>query len=77
MDTSYSALELARAAGYFVRPVESGGLTVHEELHTMDVGPLADDLEILRVAYRHLRAPVAARPADWCVVSQVKRLRTA
>lgn len=56
-----TAAELARAAGYAILHVSAGGLDVREDIRLMRIGPDATDLDILRVAHRHLRGPAPVR----------------
>jgi hypothetical protein len=63
MHHTYTAHELARAAGYTIRPMTTPGV---REVDTgfgliLEVGPCANDLEIVRFARRHLVIPVSCR----------------
>lgn len=71
-------MELARAAGYVIRPVEAGGVR-HVELdgvRLLEVGPLATDAEITRHAaeYIELPAPVIVHVSHVCLTSSAWRL---
>jgi hypothetical protein len=59
----YTALELARAAGYTIRHVPTGGMTVYEDERLISMGPDTDELELLRVVQRHLADLSAERSA--------------
>ena len=65
MTRTYTPLELARAAGFLIRRVPTGGATEREiaaGVRMLDVGPDATDDEIVRHACRYLvgLVPVAA-----------------
>lgn len=55
----YSALELARAAGYLIRPVPTGGAraTDDENVRLLEVGPDATDAEIKAFAAVYIVLP--------------------
>lgn len=71
--STLTAVELARHAGYTIRPMDSGGLEIREELRLMSVGPHADELDILRAAHRRLAGPAKIRP----IAELAKRRRSA
>jgi hypothetical protein len=51
----YTALEVARAAGFFIRPVPYGGVSRNGML--LSVGPLATDEAILELAAEYVELP--------------------
>jgi len=63
MADTYSARELARAAGYLIRSVPEGAVTerVYPFGRVLEIGPEASDLAIIRHARRHLATPICTR----------------
>jgi hypothetical protein len=63
MADTYSARELARAAGYLIRTMPEGAVTerVYPFGRVLEIGPAATDLEIVRHARRFLAVPVCTR----------------
>lgn len=51
----YSALELARAARYTVRPMPTGGVRLRENV--LEIGPDARDHEIIAYANKRIVVP--------------------
>jgi hypothetical protein len=62
---AYTARELARAAGFSLRAVKTGGAVVREYPfgRVLELGPAATELEIARIAHRSLIMPASARVA--------------
>jgi hypothetical protein len=63
---TYTAPELARAAGYSIRRVPSGGVREVDCFgqRILELGPDATELEITRFARRHLVLPASCRVTD-------------
>lgn len=75
MGGDYSALELARAAGFGVLRVPEGGVTarVTGGYRILEVGPDASDVEIVRIAARYSRRlPAAIRACIKSALSSAK-----
>jgi hypothetical protein len=65
MVDGYTAHELARAAGFVIRRVPTGGVVAREPAcggRILELGPDATEIEIVRHACRFLVFPASTRP---------------
>jgi hypothetical protein len=61
MTVQYTPRELARAAGYVLRSMPTGGAVerlLGDDVRILELGPDATDEEIVRLARRYLAGPV-------------------